>query len=248
MPDRQPIAGWITACCAAALLLCAVGCQRDSAASEARERCLRRAKAAVQAQDISAAVQWGERAVARRPHSALAHRELGLLYDNAQQDYARAIYHYQRYLELRPTAEDHDAVRARLTHCRTAFAAEVAATPAEIKRAIQTRDTQIAALETELAALRAGAKPPPKPARGKSGSAAKTPPTASASPAATPDEPPPAAATTTHVVQAGDTLATISARYYGTPAKWNHIFNANRDRLSSPNNVRVGARLTIPPP
>lgn len=226
----------------AALLLGATGCQRDSAARESRERCLRRAKAAVRAQDISAAIHWGERAVARRPNSALAHRELGLLYDNGQQDYVRALYHYQRYLELRPAAADHDAVADRLAHCRTALAAEVAATPAEMKRAIQTRDSRITALETELAALRAGATLPVKPPRGKSAAAQAAP---AAAPAATA---PAAAETQTHVVQSGETLATIATRYYGSPAKWNLIFNANRDRLASPNNVRVGTRLTIPPP
>ncbi len=238
-----PSAAWWIA----ALLLCATGCQRDSAAREARERNLRRAKAAVQAQDISAAIHWGERAVARRPNSGLAHRELGLLYDNWQQDYVRALYHYQRYLELRPDAADHADVADRMAHCRTALAAEVAATPAEMKRAIQTRDSRITALETELAALRADAATSAKPPRGKP-SAAKAAP--AAPPATTaPVAPPPAAAETqTHVVQSGETLATISARYYGSPAKWELIFNANRDRLSSPNNVRVGTRLTIPPP
>ncbi|MGD9613467.1 MAG: LysM peptidoglycan-binding domain-containing protein, partial [Kiritimatiellia bacterium] len=50
-----------------------------------------------------------------------------------------------------------------------------------------------------------------------------------------------------HVVPAGDNLATISPRYYGTPAKWKLIFNANQDRLSDANNPRVGTRIDIPP-
>ena len=50
-----------------------------------------------------------------------------------------------------------------------------------------------------------------------------------------------------HVVQAGENLATISSRYYGTPAKWKLIFNANQDRLTDANNLRVGTRIVIPP-
>ena len=60
--------------------------------------------------------------------------------------------------------------------------------------------------------------------------------------------PAPAASTPVHVVQPGETLGTISARYYGTPAKWSVLFNANRDRVPDANNVRVGTRLDVPPP
>ncbi|NCC92698.1 MAG: LysM peptidoglycan-binding domain-containing protein, partial [Opitutae bacterium] len=56
--------------------------------------------------------------------------------------------------------------------------------------------------------------------------------------------PPPAVRT--HVVSAGETLGTISSRYYGSPAQWNRIFDANRDRIQNPNNVRVGTALVIP--
>ncbi len=50
----------------------------------------------------------------------------------------------------------------------------------------------------------------------------------------------------TYVVQRGDTLGTISARFYGTSRRYMEIYNANRDRLSSPNSVTVGQTLIIP--
>ena len=55
-----------------------------------------------------------------------------------------------------------------------------------------------------------------------------------------------AAATRVHVVQPGETLGTISLRYYGTPAKWKTIYEANRARVPDPNNVGVGVRLDVP--
>ena len=70
----------------------------------------------------------------------------------------------------------------------------------------------------------------------------------SPAPAAPAVLPAPAASAAVHVVQPGETLGTISARYYGTPAKWSVLFNANRDRVPDANNVRVGTRLDIPPP
>lgn len=50
----------------------------------------------------------------------------------------------------------------------------------------------------------------------------------------------------TYVVQRGDTLGVISRKVYGTSARYMEIYEANRDRLSSPNSVTVGQRLIIP--
>jgi LysM repeat protein len=50
----------------------------------------------------------------------------------------------------------------------------------------------------------------------------------------------------TYVVQPGDTLGRISARFYGTSSRYMDIYNANRDRLASPNSITVGQTLIIP--
>ena len=49
-----------------------------------------------------------------------------------------------------------------------------------------------------------------------------------------------------HVVQNGETLSSISERYYGTAARWTRVYDANRDRLANPDRVPVGTRLRIP--
>ena len=48
-------------------------------------------------------------------------------------------------------------------------------------------------------------------------------------------------------VQAGDRLTTISQKYYKTTKKFNAIYEANKDQLTSPDMVRVGMDLRIPP-
>ena len=50
----------------------------------------------------------------------------------------------------------------------------------------------------------------------------------------------------TYTVQSGDTLSKISKRFYGTVNRWNDIYQANRDRLSSARSLRVGQELLIP--
>lgn len=49
-----------------------------------------------------------------------------------------------------------------------------------------------------------------------------------------------------HKVLRGDSLAAISLKYYGEAQGYTRIFEANRDRLSSPNRIIVGQTLLIP--
>ncbi len=50
----------------------------------------------------------------------------------------------------------------------------------------------------------------------------------------------------TYVVQRGDTLGKISFRFYGTTRRYMDIYDANRDQLDSPSDIRVGQTLIIP--
>ena len=52
--------------------------------------------------------------------------------------------------------------------------------------------------------------------------------------------------TRTHTVVEGDSLTRISMRYYGTAARWQDIYRANRDLLSTANALRPGQELRIP--
>ena len=58
--------------------------------------------------------------------------------------------------------------------------------------------------------------------------------------------PQPAPASQTYTVKPGDTLSGIARQYYGNPAEYMRIFEANRDKLTDPNKISVGQQLTIP--
>ncbi len=53
--------------------------------------------------------------------------------------------------------------------------------------------------------------------------------------------------TSEYVVQQGDMLGRIAAKVYGSSRHANLIYEANKDTMKSPNNLRVGQRLRIPP-
>ena len=50
----------------------------------------------------------------------------------------------------------------------------------------------------------------------------------------------------TYIVQPGDTLSKISQRFYGAANQYMKIFEANRDKLTDPNQIKPGQKLTIP--
>ncbi|HWQ12831.1 MAG TPA: peroxidase family protein [Roseiflexaceae bacterium] len=59
--------------------------------------------------------------------------------------------------------------------------------------------------------------------------------------------PPPPPPPRVHVVQPGDTLRGIAARFLGDARRWPEIFQANRDVIANPDLIRPGMRLVIPP-
>ena len=229
--NRSRIEAGVCVALAALCLALSAGCGR--AGGERRDRHLRRARAAMAAQDIDRAIELCDQALRRHPDLASAHREMGLMLQHYRGDPVGAIYHYQRYLKLRPDAPDREEVEGMIRESRLSYAGQIAESPEEVRNDLRARDQRIQALEREVAGLRAQARasapPPAEPARV---------PAAAASAAVLSER--------VHVVQAGENLATISERYFGTRARWKDIFNANQDRLTDANNLRVGTRIAIP--
>jgi len=49
-----------------------------------------------------------------------------------------------------------------------------------------------------------------------------------------------------YTVAKGDTLQKISKKFYGTTNRWNRIYEANKDKLKSPNKIYPGQVIDIP--
>ena len=47
-------------------------------------------------------------------------------------------------------------------------------------------------------------------------------------------------------VQKGDTLASIAKRFYGNAEAWRNIYQANRQTLAAPDQLKIGMRLRLP--
>lgn len=226
-----------------ALLVAAGGCSRSAGSldqMEERDPLLKRARERKNQQDVDGAIELFNKALERKPGLARAHLEVGHLYDSQKQDYLRALYHYQRYLELRPQTEKRPVVEDLIRHARVRFASTL---PAQPSGAVE----EIALLRQEIEALRARLG---EAARAVPAAAASAPPSSAAGPsAASPRPPEPAPAQppmSTYVVQPGDNLSRIAERMYGSSGRWADIYEANRGTLKSPESVRVGQTLVIP--
>jgi LysM repeat protein len=55
-----------------------------------------------------------------------------------------------------------------------------------------------------------------------------------------------ASATRAYAVRAGDTLSRIAQDFYGNPADWTWIYDANKSVVSNPNDIYAGEVLKIP--
>jgi tetratricopeptide (TPR) repeat protein len=83
----------------------------------------------VNAMDYQGAIEAFEESLEVNPHSAVAHYQLGMLYENQESDPAAAIYHYQEYLKYDPNAENADLIRRHIESCKQQLAADVLPLP-----------------------------------------------------------------------------------------------------------------------
>ncbi len=215
----------------------------------------------VMSKDYQGATEAFEKALEANPRSAAAHFELGVLYEKNSTNSARAIYHFEEYLRLRPNTDLADPVKQQILACKQELARTVSLGP--VTQAVQ-RDldrfmrenvslrSQVEDLQSQLAKrpiLPPPATPlPPTNVLPSSPGPAVTPlparPTvteARTGTTASPNITPAASAAKTHTVKSGETPASI-ARSYGISL--NALLAANP--TVNPRRMQVGQTLNIP--
>lgn len=231
------------------LLLC--GCARttrDFDEAESRNPLLKKALAEERAGDVDRAVLSLRQALNRNPTIALGHLRIALLYDDHLEDYARAIYHYQRYLELRPDTEKKEMISDRIGNAEVLFCANLTGRLMPVGTDCSAIMKENARLQRELRQVRrnlaelsaaVAVKPPPE---GDEAFAAPHPGVEDATISEVPGRD-----GRRYIVQQNDTLSRIAAKMYENPRAWRRIYEANRDVLGDdPGVLTVGQELIIP--
>ena len=200
------------------------------------------------------------RVIDARRDAPESHFEAGYIYLHSMKDPVQAIYHFNRYLQFKPQSPQASQVRQLIETAQKEFARQLPAQPyqgdldrIDLMELVKSLKVENDSLKRELVAAEkrvqqlenivGGARRVPTAQTTVSQSLQQTRPTAQAQTTATPD---PASAPRSYTVTAGDSLSSISRKVYGTPSRWIDIYQANRDRLSSENALKVGQNLRIP--
>jgi hypothetical protein len=85
---------------------------------EQKEPYFLKGKSRLSSMDYRGAMEAFEKALEVNPRSASAHFELGVLYYQRMQDFAAAIYHFERHLRLRPDSPMGEIVAGHIQACK----------------------------------------------------------------------------------------------------------------------------------
>jgi tetratricopeptide (TPR) repeat protein len=217
------------------LLLCLAplwnGCSPEAFVSPDEDRDYQRARDAERLGDFEAAAEYYERALERNPRAAMIHLGYAALCEGPLRRYAAAVYHYQRYLRLRPDDHRADDIRRRVTNCTERLATQVplvvrsetiARDLEAVRRENQNLRTQVSNLTStanfwsnEVRRLRISGNRSSE-AEFASQSTSRSGGSRSSRPDPTPADPTPVATLTsgrTHRVEKGETLIRIARRH-----------------------------------
>ena len=172
-----------------------------------------------------------------------SHLEAGrlLLSLESRKDPVSSIYHFRRFLLLKPESREASKVKQLIVTAEREIIRDLPGKPyedylelialqeenAKLKRQLDDYKARLGAPLEEAGQLPRTAVPVVVPPR--------------------PVPPPQPAQVRSYVVQKGDSLYAISRKFYGDSSHIDRIFQANRDSLPSKNSLKVGQTLRIPP-
>lgn len=186
-----------------------------------------------------------QKLIEKREEAPQAHFEVGRLYLEHLNDPIAAIYHFRKFLELKPDVEQSPMVRQMIERSKKAFVQTLPGRPFEdqldridVSEMLRESQSENLKLRKRLAALEGKLEKTLTTSNVESITFAPT----------NKDKLIVARSGSKHyTVVNGDTLSTISNKVYGSSAFWEKIYKANRDLLTTPHSLKIGQVLKIPP-
>ncbi len=163
--------------------------------------------------------------------NAKVHYKLAVLYDDKLNDPVSALHHFKRYLALSPNGPHANEVKNSIKHdevsALTALSGDSVIARSEVAR-LQNENLNLRKeIETRITASRI------TPEKSKVNGASSKKNTSKK-------------ADRTYVVQSGDTLFSISRKFYKSPKHWKQILEANRKNIRDAKKLTVGETLVVP--
>ena len=188
------------------------------------------------ARDYRGAINAYEHALDGTGKTADAHFRMGIIYADQLNDPVSAVHHFRRYMELAPNGAHVNDAKSNLARLELTLATSLAG-------GTLISHTEAMRLKTENNDLRKqlAARNNPAISSAGAGSGADTGKNAKAG-----SENKPAPGSHTYQVQPGDTLASISRKFYKTKARAKDIQDANLNSVPDAAKLKTGATLIIP--
>lgn len=231
-------------------LMIAVGCDSKTGISDVAERdhpAMKKALSLERAGNKEGALRIYQGLLDQNPTIARAHLALAFLLEEEGGNSPAALYHYQRYLNLRPDTEKRGMIESRIRAAQLAYVGTVFTNESailtrmsEVERENSALKIRVVNLESQTSHLRAAlAANRAKYAESREESSRIL------DKQGLPVLAPRAAGKVVRVLK-GDTLRKISERAYGTQERWREIFEANKALLKNREDVRIGQTLIVP--
>ncbi len=195
---------------------------------------VQRADAKASEGSFAEAINLYEAALDGTSDSADVHYKLALIYDDKMNDPLNALHHFKRFLTLEPSGKKADEVKTFMKRDQLSLltnltgdsmvprseAVRLRNENLSLRKQLEERWAEQKAMLAagKMSAVPAKLRPPPK-RTGKERS---------------------------YTVQRGDTLASISRKFYKTSGRWGRILAANPDILAKPADLKPGQTLVIP--
>ena len=211
------------------LLVCAGGC--DRMITPRSTQVVKDADAKAAQGEYLNAIALYESALDGTPQSADIHYKLALIYDDKMNDPINALHHFKRYLVLRPTGGRSADVKNYIKRDETALLTNLSGDSVITRAEAADLRNENLNLRKQLAEHVLKAKATDDKSTTKPGSSEKK---------AT------KAGGIAYVVESGDTLFSISRKFYKSPSHWKEIRDANKGKIQSPSKLKPGSTLTIP--
>lgn len=172
------------------------------------------------------AINLYESALDGTPQSAEVHYKLALLYDDKLNDPLHALHHFKRYLVLNPegahATEVKDFMHRDEVALGTSLSGDAVVTRAEAARLRNENLNLHRQIDAGRLRSTAAEKSPSRRSEKE------------------------IAGSHRYTVKEGDTLASISRKFYKTSKRWRDIRDANENKIDDPDNLKEGVTLTIP--
>lgn len=174
------------------------------------------------------AITLYESALDDSPRAADVHYRLALLYDDKMHDPLHALHHFKRYLTLAASGPHANEVKNFMKKDELELGTSLSGDSVVSRAEAARLKNENLALRKELEDLRAH-RPTEKALADTKTTDKKS--------GATPHS---------YVVREGDTLASISRKFYKSSGRWKKIRDANKSVIDNPAKLKPGMTLTIP--